>query len=105
MIFRRIVDLVARGEILVSGHGYDEMASDDILVSDVLQSLNSATVAEEYPDYFKGPCVLALHHDRVNQPLHVLWGIPRHSNGTAVIVTAYRPDPNRWDSDFKRRKS
>jgi phage replication-related protein YjqB (UPF0714/DUF867 family) len=30
-ILRRIADLVQRGEVLISAHGYDEMAEDGIL--------------------------------------------------------------------------
>ncbi len=35
--FRLVIDLVKRGEVKVSDHGYNEMASDDILVRDVLE--------------------------------------------------------------------
>jgi len=101
-LLRRVLALVARGEVVISGHGYDELASDDILVSDVLESIHSAAVVEEYPDYFKGPCVLVLQ--QAAHPIHVLWGVPRNSNGPAVMVTAYRPDPNRWSADFRTRK-
>ena len=81
----------------------NEMAADDILISDVLQSVRSAVIVEEYSDYYKGPCVLVLQKDQDYQPIHVLWGIPARSNGPAVIVTAYRPDPSRWNADFSKR--
>jgi hypothetical protein len=31
-------------------------------------------------------------------------GIPKGSSSPAVLVTAYRPDPERWMDDFRRRK-
>ncbi|MBI1727392.1 MAG: DUF4258 domain-containing protein [Candidatus Rokubacteria bacterium] len=103
--FRRIVELVRGGNIQVSVHGYDEMAADGILAGEAIEGAVVATVVEDYPDYFKGPCTLVLQRDRGGNPIHVVWGIPREQTSPAVLVTAYRPDPMRWTDDFLRRKS
>jgi len=103
--FQSVLDLVARQEVVVSDHGYDALAADDILVQDILTGANEATVIEDYPTYYKGPCVLVLQKDQQGQPLHVVWGIPKNASSPAVVVTAYRPDPARWTDDFMRRKA
>ena len=103
--FRRIVELVRGGNIQISVHGYDEMAADGILAGEAIEGAVVATVVEDYPDYFKGPCTLVLQRDRGGNPIHVVWGIPREHTSPAVLVTAYRPDPMRWTDDFLRRKS
>lgn len=58
--FRRIVELIQNNELLISSHGYDELSDESIFVRDALGSLGEATVVEDYPDYWKGPCVLTL---------------------------------------------
>ncbi|WP_137044870.1 DUF4258 domain-containing protein [Pseudolabrys sp. FHR47] len=100
---RRIQTLVLAGDYLISDHGYDELAKDGILPVDALAGLSVAVAIEDYPDRVRGPSVLALQHDGSGQPIHVLWGIPAGQRHPAVLVTAYRPDPELWDSDFRKR--
>jgi hypothetical protein len=104
-LLHEIQKLVAAKEIVISSHGYDELAADNIFIQDLLESLNTATVVEEYPDFYKGPCILALQEDREKRPVHVVWGIAKGKSSPAVLITAYRPAPERWEEDFKRRKS
>jgi hypothetical protein len=97
--------LADKGDILISDHGYDELAADDIHVQDIVTGLIRSEAIEYYPDYSKGPCVLMLTIDRNDQPIHAVWGIPAGAPRPVVLVTAYRPDPARWADDYRSRKS
>jgi hypothetical protein len=100
----RVKSLAESGRVLVSAHGYDELAADGIFFSEVMIGLPSAIVVEDYPKASKGPCVLVLQKDEGGRPIHVVWGVPKDAEGPAVLVTAYRPDPKRWSADFLERK-
>jgi hypothetical protein len=101
--FAAIRELIAKGEVRVSAHGYDELAADGIGIDDILEGIMDAEVLEDYPEFAKGPCVLVLEFDSSREPIHVVWGIPLGHSGPAVLVTAYRPDPKRWSEDFRER--
>jgi hypothetical protein len=95
----RVKALAARGDVLISDHGYDEMSADGISGMSVLTGVAAAVLVEDYPDAAHGPTVLVLQHDPEGRPLHIVWGIARNR-----LVTAYRPDPALWTPDYMERK-
>jgi Domain of unknown function (DUF4258) len=99
-----IRDLVTGGNVRISDHGYDELSDDEILVRDLLNGISSATVVEDYPKFPKGAAVLVLQFDGNNRPVHVVWGIPKGFTSPAVLITAYRPDPAKWNEHFTERR-
>ena len=100
----QIKNLIRKEKVLISSHGYEELADDKIFVRDLIDTIKDSFLVEDYPDFGKGPCVLVLQKDRDKKPVHAVWGIPKGSNSPAVLVTAYRPDPNRWSKDYLERQ-
>ena len=103
-LFSEIITLIKKGDVLISSHGYDELSNDKIFLKDIIETIDEAEIINEYPDYSKGPCILVLQKDKSGNPVHVVWGIPNKLKSPAVLVTAYRPDPEIWTDDFLGRK-
>lgn len=99
-----IKKLVAAEQVRISEHGYDEIAEDQIYIRDILTGVDKAVVVEDYPTFPKGCAVLVLQFDKDSRPIHVVWGIPKGFTSPAVVITAYRPTLDRWDSTFTKRR-
>jgi hypothetical protein len=101
-ILRRAQALVLSDDVEVSDHGYEELLKDDMVATEVFAGIATAVAIEEYRERHR---VLTLQYDGAGRPVHVVWAVPAIERRPAVLVTAYRPDPKLWDSDFKRRRN
>ncbi|MTI87386.1 MAG: DUF4258 domain-containing protein [Balneolaceae bacterium] len=99
----KIKKLIKEEEVRISEHGYDELSEDNLTITGIISGIASVKVVEEYPDYPKGSCILVLQQDKEGNPVHVLWGVPKGFEKPAVLITAYRPDPERWGKDYLKR--
>src|SRR4051812_48233476 len=102
-ILRHIQTLVLNDDFRVSEHGFDELQDDDILIDDLTSGIIEAIAIEDYRDRARGPSVLTLQYDSSRRAIHVVWALAAGKRRPAVLVTAYRPDPDLWDADFKQR--
>ena len=101
---KAVLALVEIRDVRISEHGYDELAEDGLTVTEILDGIVKAKLVEDYPEYPKGPSVLVLQFDREGRPIHTVWGIPKGHDRPVVLVTAYRPDPTRWEAGFMERR-
>jgi len=96
---RRVQTLVMVGDYRVSDHAYEELRKDAILISEVIVGITTAELVEEYRTRER---VLALQKETDGNPIHVVWALSERRQ--AVLVTAYHPDPDLWDGEFKERR-
>ena len=91
--------------ILFTKHARDEMEdeeSGEIKESEVFEAMQSGIVIESYPEDEPYPSSLIYGRTFEDRPLHVVCAYAKDEE-TAIIVTVYQPDPDRW-IDFVRRK-
>ena len=100
----QIRELILNGSVRISEHGYDELAADGIFARQAIEGISNADLVEDYPNYPKGVCVLVRQTVNDGRYIHVVWGIPKGKTEPAVLITAYRPDPDLWENDFLGRK-
>ena len=51
--FEQVKALVAKGQVRISDHGYDELADDGLFVRELLSGLPLAELLEDYPAFPK----------------------------------------------------
>jgi hypothetical protein len=100
--FEHVKQSIRSDAVHVSVHARDDAVADDLWLQDVTAATLVADCIEDYPDDPRGPSCLVLCHIR-ESPVHALWGFdePRLR---AILITVYRPDPNRWSDDFRTRR-
>ena len=84
-------------------HGIKRMRDEQITLDDLLDRLEAAVVVEDYADAERGPSVLVRHTASQGHFIHAVWGMPLADPTNAHLVTAYRPDPSRWNNTLIRR--
>ena len=70
--------------------------------TDILNSVSHFEIIEEYPEdkYFPSYLVYSQHEENV---FHILFAIDMIGDNVRII-TAYRPDSQVWNEDFKTRR-
>jgi hypothetical protein len=93
---------IAAGQYRASEHARVEMKADELREPQVIAASLRGEVIEGYPTLCPCPACLLLGRLEDGSPLHVVWAFDGKTD-YAVMVTAYRPDPERWSADFRKR--
>ena len=88
--------------IQFSRHANEQMFSRQIPPAAVIDIIKIGETIRAYPDDKPYPSALVLGFSD-NQPIHVVVARDEHSHG-CYVVTAYRPDPDCWSGDYKKRR-
>lgn len=89
-----------------SDHARKEMEAEPlgrIRVEELLQVLDVGEIIEAYPEDKPYPSCLILGRTGEQRPIHIVCA-PVEAEERLIIITAYQPDPARWETDFRRRK-
>jgi hypothetical protein len=73
-----------------------------IELEEIEEAVFEGTIIETYPNDPRGPSCLILGLAGGRRPLHILCG--KLEEDEILIITAYEPDPEEWETDWRTRK-
>lgn len=93
----------AKKKILFLPHAVKQMSRLDRMISttEVRQTVEKGEVIENYPEDVRGHSCLILGYGNNRRPIHVVC-TPKEDY--LAIITAYLPDPEEWEDNFRKRK-
>ena len=103
MDIRNIIDAIRGHRVRITDHADEEATADRLILDDVYFSVEHGDLVEDYPQDHPYPSGLIHGISPVSEHIHSVWAY-NSSNGWAVLVTVYRPDPARWIDGRIRRK-
>ena len=99
---KAIVRAIRANQIRIIGHADEEAQADGLSYDEILSTVMQGERLESYPrDYPYSSCLI-YGSTSAGLPVHSVWAY-NQDNQWAVLVTVYRPDPNRWD-DWRVRR-
>ena len=90
-------------KIIFRVHAIQRMFERKVSVRNVSQALQSCEIIEDYSAEMPEPSHLILGFQG-KRPFHIVTSENLETN-EVTIVTVYIPDPNKWNGNFKDRKS
>lgn len=101
-----IIDLIhksAEKRILFLPHAVRQMSLTERMIStsEVRHVVKKGELIEDYPEDARGHSCLILGFGDEGHPIHVVCS-PKEDY--LAIITAYLPDPNQWEDNFRKRK-
>lgn len=73
----------------------------NIQYAEIKEAIMRGEIIKEYPDDMPHPSCLILGYTKRKRVLHVVIGVTEEK---LWLITAYEPDADQWNTDFKTRK-
>ena len=97
-----IIEAIRHDRVRITDHADEESHADRLSLDEVFASVLNGEVIEDYPDDRPYPSCLVFGRTPNSEPVHSVWAY-NDETGWAVLITVYRPDPERW-LDWRRRR-
>lgn len=102
MTIGEIVDAIRDNRLRITDHADEEAQADKLTLDEIFFSVFQGEIIEAYPGDKPYPSCLIYGATFTDEPVHSVWAY-NEANQWAVLITVYRPDPNRWVGWRKRR--
>jgi hypothetical protein len=94
-----IVSRVKEGQYFFSQHADEERMNDNLLVSEIEESIISGSILESYENDPRGNSCLLVGFTQQGKPIHTVCG---QSGETLVLITVYIPTPPKFINPYER---
>jgi len=98
-----LIDAIRQNRLRISDHADEEAESDRLSFDEIFFSVFQGEIIEDYPDDKPYPSCLIYGDNFRGEPVHSVWAFNKETKW-AVLITVYRPDPDRWIDWRTRRK-
>lgn len=98
---KRLREYYNADSVYVTWHASDRFRQRKLKMHDIKSALMSGEIIEQYPDDFPFPSCLILGYNDDNKPIHIVMS---DEGSSSNIITAYVPDNENWEVDYKTRK-
>lgn len=102
MNIENVIDAIRNNRIRITDHADEEAESDKLSFDEIYFSVLQGEIIEDYPDDAPYPSCLIYGDTFSGDPVHSVWAYNK-DNQWAVLITVYRPDPERW-INWRERK-
>ena len=103
MTVSQLVDAIRANRVRITDHADEEAVADGLTFDEIYFSVIHGEIIEEYPTDRPYPSCLVYGRTFAGDPVHSVWAY-NEQNQWAVLITVYRPDPERW-IDWRTRRS
>lgn len=88
-------------QMAITEHARRRLIERNISVNDIIQCIDSGEIIKQYEDDKPFPSCLVLGASVGGEYIHV---VVSHDSDWLYLITAYHPDSDAWEPDFKTRK-
>jgi hypothetical protein len=103
MNIQDIISAIQEKRILITDHADEEAQADSLTFDEIFFSVLQGEIIEDYSTDKPYPSCLIYGDNFQGEPIHSVWAF-NDTTKWAVLITVYRPDPNRWINWRERRK-
>jgi hypothetical protein len=98
-----LIKAIYSGRVRITDHAYEEARNDRLSFDEVFFSVIQGESIEDYPYDKPYPSCLVYGQTFRGEPVHSVWAYNEETQW-AVVITVYRPDPDKWINWRERKK-
>jgi len=97
-----IIESIQAKGFRITDHADEEANNDGISLIEAFETITTGEIIEQYPDDKPYPSCLIYSRLESGDPIHPVWAFNQETD-SSVLITTYRPDPQRWIDGKIRR--